>query len=102
MPVSLAMSFAMTLGTAKAIAVAAVVLFALGTIVSAWLFKNVALKAGMAAVFALLTLLIWTQRQSLVDCQDQVRASVAENRSTRIDTACSFLGQDVTISTSAE
>jgi hypothetical protein len=98
MPILLALS----LGTAKAIAVVAVVLFAIGTIVSAWLFKNVALKAAMAAVFALLTLLIWTQRSSLIDCQELVRTAVAENRSTRIDTTCSFLGQDVNISTVAD
>lgn len=89
---------ALSLGQAKTIAViAAVVLLALA-IGSAWLMKTIAQKVAVAVILGLLALLVWTQRASLQECADKVEAEVRAGVG-QVDTSCSFLGTDVTIST---
>lgn len=92
---------ALTLGQAKSIAaVAALVLIGLA-VVSAWLMKTLAQKAALAVILGLLAVVVWTQRSSLQECADKVRAE-AETDSALVDTTCSFLGRDVTISTARD
>lgn len=92
---------ALTLGQAKTIAVvAAIVLLGLA-VLSAWVMKTVAQKAALAVILGLLALLVWTQRSSLQECADKVRAE-AETDPAQVDTTCSFLGRDVTISTARD
>lgn len=92
---------ALTLGQAKTIAVVvAIVLLALA-VLSAWVMKTLAQKAALAVILGLLALLVWTQRSSLQECAGKVRAE-AETDLGRVDTTCSFLGRDVTISTARD
>lgn len=74
-----------------AVAAAALVVLAIG---SAWLMRTIVQKAVVAVVLVVLAAVVWTQRGSLDDCADQVRASGG-----RSDTTCSFFGRDVTIAT---
>lgn len=90
---------ALTLGQAKAIAVALVVFFLLFAIVSAWVMKEVMQKVMLASILGLLALLVWTQRSALDDCSDRVRDQVAEQGTRGVDTTCSFFGREVPIST---
>lgn len=78
-----------------AIAAGALVVLAIG---SAWLMKTVAQKLALAVILGLLAVVVWTQRASLQECADKVRAE-ARTQVTQVDTTCAFLGRDVTIST---
>lgn len=89
---------ALTLGQAKTAAVAVVLVLVVLAVVSAWIMKTVAQKAALAVILGLLALLVWTQRSSLQECADRVRAE-AEISLDQVDTTCTFLGRDVTIST---
>lgn len=89
---------ALTLGQAKTIAVVVALVLLAGAVASAWVMKTIAQKAAVGAILALLALLVWSQRSSLQECADKVRAEVQAGR-TQIDTSCTFLGRDVPIST---
>lgn len=89
---------ALTLGQAKIIAVLVVVVLLGGALASAWLMKELSQKVALAVILGLLALLVWTQRSSLQDCADRVREQ-ARVGVRDVDTTCSFLGQDITIST---
>lgn len=88
---------ALTLGQAKAVAVIIVVVLIALAAVSAWMMKEIMQKVAMVVILGLLALLVWTQRASLQECSDKVRAAGAQV--TQLDTTCSFLGRDVNIST---
>ncbi len=92
---------ALTLGQAKLIAVLAVVVLIGGALLSAWVMKEVMQKVALVVIFGLLALLVWTQRASLQDCADRVREQ-ADVGVRDIDTTCTFLGTDITISTTRE
>ena len=85
---------ALSLGQAKTIAIAIVIVLIVSAIGSAWLMKTIAQKAAMAVILALLALLVWTQRTSLDECADKVRAGGVS-----VDETCSFFGPDIKIST---
>lgn len=89
---------ALTLGQAKTIAVLVALAFVAAAVASAWLMKTIAQKAALGAILGLLALLVWTQRSSLQDCADKVRAE-AQAGIREVDTTCSFLVWDVKIST---
>jgi cobalamin biosynthesis protein CobD/CbiB len=84
---------ALTLGQAKTIGILVVIVLIAMAIGSAWLMKTVAQKAVLAAILGLLAILVWTQRASLDDCAERLRAE-----GLRGDTTCSFFGRDVQIS----
>lgn len=88
---------ALTLGQAKTIAILLVLVLLALAVVSAWAMKEIMQKVALAVILGLLALLVWTQRTSLDDCADRVRA--AEFRG---DTTCSFFGRDVTVSTRSD
>jgi protein-S-isoprenylcysteine O-methyltransferase Ste14 len=92
---------ALTLGQAKTIAVAAVLVLVGLAILSAWLMRTVAQKIALVVILGLLALVVWTQRSSLEECADKVRAE-ADAGLAQVDTTCSFLGRDVTISTARD
>ena len=85
---------ALTLGQAKTIGILVVVALVALALISAWIMKTVAQKAALAVILGLLALLVWTQRSSLDECADKVRAG-----GVRVDTTCSFFGSDIKIST---
>ena len=92
---------ALTLGQAKVIAVLVVVVLVVGALFAAWVMKEVMQKVALVVILGLLALLVWTQRASLQDCADRVQEQ-AEVGVREIDTTCSFLGQDITISTTLD
>jgi hypothetical protein len=88
---------ALTLDQAKTIATLAVAVLVVGAIGSAWLMKEIMQKVALVVILGLLAVLVWTQRSSLDDCADRVRAAGFSD-----DTTCSFFGRDVTISTNRD
>lgn len=91
---------ALSLDTAKNIAIAVAVIFVCGAVAAAWVMKTVVQKLAVMGVLALLAFAVWTQRIALQDCADAVRDSF-ELAGTDVaveDTECSFFGFDVTIS----
>ncbi len=85
---------ALSLGQAKTVAVIIVIVLIALAIGSAWLMKTIAQKAAMAVIMMLLALLVWSQRASLDECADKVRAGGVS-----VDETCSFFGRDIKIST---
>ena len=88
---------ALTLGQAKTIAVLVVVVLVVLALASAWLMKEVMQKVALVVILGLLALLVWTQRASLQECADKVRAAGADLADPDVDTTCSFLGRDIEI-----
>lgn len=87
---------ALTFGQAKLVALAIVLVLIGLAIASALVMKAVAGKLAVAAVFCVLAVVVWTQRSSMQDCADRVRDQA---RTGQVSASCTFLGQDVTIST---
>jgi protein-S-isoprenylcysteine O-methyltransferase Ste14 len=92
---------AITLGQAKTIAAVVVIALLSLAVVSAWVMKEVMQKVALVVIFGLLALLVWTQRSSLQDCADRVREQARAGVS-QVDTTCTFLGRDITISTNRD
>jgi hypothetical protein len=76
---------------ALAVAVGAVVL----AIVFAVAIKWIVGKLVTVAVLVALAAVVWWQRESLLDCADDVRATLAAGATN--STTCTFLGRDVTV-----
>lgn len=89
---------ALTLGQAKSIAVVVALLLLGLALLSAWVMKTLAQKAALTVILVLLAVLVWSQRTALQECADKVRAE-ARTSVSQVDTTCSFVGRDVTIST---
>lgn len=88
---------ALTLGQAKTIAVLVVVALIGLAVVSAWIMKEIMQKVALVVVLGLLALLVWTQRASLQECSEKVRAAGVNFNDPDVDTTCSFLGRDIEI-----
>jgi hypothetical protein len=86
---------ALTLETAKNIAIAVAVGLIALMLVMAVVIKNVTAKLFSVLIIGGLAFGVWTQRSSLQDCADKVRARVAVGDNS--DVTCSFLGSDVKI-----
>jgi hypothetical protein len=83
---------ALTLGQAKTLAMLVVALLIAGAIASLFVAKQLTQKLVVIVILGLLALLVWTQRTSLDECADKVKAA-----GLRGDTTCSFLGRDIEI-----
>jgi protein-S-isoprenylcysteine O-methyltransferase Ste14 len=88
---------ALTLGQAKTIAVVVVVGLIVLAVASAWLMKEVMQKVALVVILGLLALLVWTQRASLQECSDKVRAAGVDVNDPDVDTTCTFFGRDIEI-----
>jgi len=88
---------ALTLGQAKTIAVLVVVVLVGLAVVSAWIMKELMQKVVLVVVLGLLALLVWTQRASLQECSEKVRAAGVNINDPDVDTTCSFFGRDIEI-----
>lgn len=86
---------ALSLGQAKTIAVVIVVALVAFALISAWVMKEVMQKVALVVILGLVALLVWTQRASLQECSEKVRA--AGTAISDVDPTCSFLGRDVEI-----
>jgi multidrug efflux pump subunit AcrB len=88
---------ALTLGQAKTIAVLVVIVLILLAVASAWVMKEVSQKIALVVILGLLALLVWTQRASLQECSEKVKAAGTSINDPDVDTTCSFLGRDIEI-----
>jgi hypothetical protein len=86
---------AMTVESAKNIGIAVAVGLVALMLVMAFVIKNVTTKLITVLLIGGLAFGVWTQRSSLQDCADRVKArGVAVGSS---DVTCSFLGSDVKV-----
>ena len=97
-----AITLAISLSEAKNIGIGLVVLFLVGSLAAAWIMKTIIQKVAVAAVLALLAFAVFTQRVSLQDCADKVRAVYELRDETALpdqplDTECSFFGTTISI-----
>lgn len=91
---------AITLDTAKNLAIVIALAFVAAAGASAWIMKTITQKLLAMLVLAALAFAVWTQRTALQDCADAVQANY-ERVGTDVtldDTDCSFFGFTVTIS----
>jgi hypothetical protein len=86
---------ALTVDSAKNIAIAVAVALVALMIVMAWVIKNVTAKIISVVLVGGMAFGVWTQRTSLQDCADQVKARVSVGD--RSDLTCTFLGSDITV-----
>ncbi|MEO7399092.1 MAG: hypothetical protein ABIW84_11050 [Ilumatobacteraceae bacterium] len=91
-PVPALSVLALGYGAAKTLAIVAVVVLACVALLVAKVTTSVSRKVLTLLIFALLAFAVWTQRQSLQTCADDVRAVP----NGRIAT-CSFFGQKINI-----
>jgi hypothetical protein len=91
---------AITLDTAKNIAIVVAIIFIGGAIASLWLMKTIVQKLAVMAVLGLLAFAVWSQRTALQDCADKVQDNFEQEGTdvSLIDSTCTFFGIDVTIS----
>ncbi len=92
--------FALSLDTAKSIAVVVAIIFVGGAVASFWVMKTIVQKLAVMGVLAVLAFAVWSQRTSLQDCADKVRDNfeLAGADVALTDSDCSFFGFDVTVS----
>jgi hypothetical protein len=83
---------ALTLGQAKTLAIVIVLVLVVGAIASFFVAKQITQKIVAGVIFGLLAVLVWTQRASLDECADKVKAG-----GLRGDTTCSFFGREIEI-----
>lgn len=88
---------ALTLGQAKTIAVLVVIVLIGAALAAAWIMKEIMQKVALVVILGLLALLVWTQRSSLQECSDKVRAAGVNINDPDVDTTCSFFGRDIEI-----
>jgi hypothetical protein len=81
----------LTVGAAKNIAIVIVVGIIALAVLSAWLVRNITAKVVMVLLFAGIALGVWTQRSSLDDCADRVKANPTAGAT------CTFFGTDVRV-----
>lgn len=93
--------FALSLDSAKNVAIVVAVVFVVLSLLSAWIVKNIVMKLILVVVLAGLALGAWTQRQNLADCADQAAAgfhdAVESGISTPDSVTCNFFGTDVDV-----
>jgi len=86
---------ALDLNGAKNLAIVLVIGFALLSLVVGIIIKNITMKIVSMVFMIGLALGVWTQRQSLQDCADDVRAKAAVGDFSA--TTCEFFGKDVDV-----
>jgi len=89
----------LTLDTATNLAIALIVLFIVGGILSAWLVRKVVAKVISITLFALLAFAVWSNREALQDCADKVSATLEQTggSSAAADNECTIFGFTVEI-----
>ena len=83
--------FAVSLETAKTVAIVIIVAFVVMSILSAWLIKTVVTKLIVAVVMIGLAIAVFSQRASLQDCADKAKT----NRGREV--SCTFFGTEVQV-----
>jgi len=83
--------FAVSLETAKTVAVVIIAAFVLMGILSAWLIKTVVTKLIVAVVAVGLAIAVYSQRASLQDCADKAKSNLGK------EVSCTFFGTEVKV-----
>lgn len=86
---------ALSVDSAKNIAIVLAVVFVVFSFLSAWLIKNVVTKIIMIVLMVGLAFGAWTQRTSLQDCAAKAKTAVAKGAVS--DVTCKFFGTDVNL-----
>lgn len=89
---------ALTLETARTVAIVATIVFAVLGIAAGILMKSIAQKLALVAICGLLAALVWTQRTSLDECADLVRTAIAGDQ----HASCTFFGQRITVTAASD
>jgi hypothetical protein len=87
---------ALSLETAKTIAIVVALVFIAFAVLSAWLIKTVVTKVIVILVMAGLALGVWTQRTTLQDCANKAKDKATSANAGAL--TCTFFGTDVEIS----
>ena len=82
---------ALSLESAKTVAIVIVIAFVGFAVISAWLIKNITMKIISIVLMVGLGLGVWTQRSNLQDCADRAK----EKGGTGI--TCEFFGSEVSV-----
>ncbi len=86
---------ALSLDSAKTIAIVVVLFFVALSVISALVIKSIVTKLIMVVLMACLALGVWTQRTSLQDCADKAKA-----KAEALDVSgltCTFFGTDIEV-----
>ena len=83
---------ALSLESAKTLAIVIVIAFIAFAVISAWVIKNVTMKIISILLMVGLGLGVWTQRSNLQDCADKAKAGVDKGSVT-----CKFFGSEVSV-----
>jgi high-affinity Fe2+/Pb2+ permease len=86
---------ALSLESAKTIAIVVAIAFVAFAVISAWMIKSLVTKLIMVLLMAGLALGVWTQRTSLQDCATRAKAKAEALDTTPIK--CTFFGTDVEV-----
>ena len=86
---------ALTLESAKTIAIVVVVVFVVLSVISAVLIKTIVTKLIVVVLMAGFALGVWTQRTSLQDCADRARAKAEALDVSAL--TCKFFGTDIEV-----
>jgi hypothetical protein len=86
---------ALTLESAKNIGIVVAVALVVLMVVTAFVIQNVTAKLLSVLIIGGLVFGVWTQRESLQNCADKVRARAAAGD--KSDVTCSFVGSDINI-----
>lgn len=83
---------ALSLQSAKTIAIVVAIALLAFAVISAWVIKNVAMKVVSILLLVGLGLGVWTQRANLQDCADKAKARVGVNQDS---VKCELFGFEV-------
>lgn len=86
---------ALSLESAKTIAIVVVLVFIALSIASALVIKSIVTKLVVVVLFACLALGVWTQRASLQDCADKAQAKAEALDISGL--TCTFFGTDIEV-----
>ena len=86
---------ALSLESAKTIAIVVAVVFVVLSVISALVIKSIVTKLIMVVLMACLALGVWTQRTSLQDCADRAQAKAEAGDISGL--TCTFFGTAIDV-----
>jgi len=89
--------FALSIDSAKNVAIIVAVVFVGLSLLSAWVVKNVVMKMIFIVALAGLALGVWTQRTNLTDCVEQSKHAIEDGTAGVDEVTCTFFGTDVEV-----
>lgn len=89
--------FALSIDSAKNVAIIVAVVFVGLSLLSAWVVKNVVMKMIFIVALAGLALGVWTQRTNLTDCVEQSKHAIEDGTAGVDKVTCTFFGTDVEV-----